>query len=189
MATELDKALRAKEYIDALAQGVDPFTGEMLPEDNIVNNARMVRCMNYVSDVLRRVIENGGEVGGGAKVSKVYVRPFEITPEQIERIERTEEPVGVSIIASRIKAVLSEGVKAPTGSKIADWCMAQGFLTEETRGGKKSKVATAKGNQLGIITIDGVNMQGIAYKKNIYDINAQKYIYEHLSEIAQFIQG
>lgn len=39
---------RAKEIISALAEGVDPTTGEVLPEDNIYNKGDVVRALYAV---------------------------------------------------------------------------------------------------------------------------------------------
>lgn len=38
--------LRAKELLAALADGVNPLTGEILPDDNICNQAEIVRALN-----------------------------------------------------------------------------------------------------------------------------------------------
>ena len=35
---------RAKEIIVALAEGIDPITGEVLPEDNVCNKGEVVRA-------------------------------------------------------------------------------------------------------------------------------------------------
>ena len=37
--------VRAKEIISALAEGIDPTTGEILPEDNIYNKGEVVRAL------------------------------------------------------------------------------------------------------------------------------------------------
>ena len=62
MPTELDTMKHAKEYIDKLANGIDPFTGKPVPDDDIVNNVKLSRCFFYISGILEKVIENGGEV-------------------------------------------------------------------------------------------------------------------------------
>jgi hypothetical protein len=49
MITELDKQKRAKEYLDKLAEGIDPLTHEPLPQDTVLNNVRLARCFFYVS--------------------------------------------------------------------------------------------------------------------------------------------
>ena len=35
---------KAKEIVSALAEGIDPFTGEVLPENHICNNVDVVRA-------------------------------------------------------------------------------------------------------------------------------------------------
>ena len=62
MPTELDTMKHAKEYIDKLANGIDPFTDNPVPDDDIVNNVKLSRCFFYISGILEKVIENGGEV-------------------------------------------------------------------------------------------------------------------------------
>lgn len=46
---EREKLAAAKKYLDDLANGVDPLTGRILPEDSGVNNVRVSRCLFYVS--------------------------------------------------------------------------------------------------------------------------------------------
>ena len=56
--TELDTLKRAKMYIDSLARGVDPVSGQLAEEDSVINNVRISRCLFYVSDVLEKVISD-----------------------------------------------------------------------------------------------------------------------------------
>ena len=60
--TDLEMMQRAKTYMDKLANGINPLDDTTLSENDIVNNVRISRCLFYVSDVLRQVIENGGNV-------------------------------------------------------------------------------------------------------------------------------
>lgn len=80
--TELETMLRAKMYMDKLAQGIDPITNQEMPEDSTLNNVRLARCFFYVSDVLGQVIANGGVVGGKPKL-----QDFSITREQLSRVQ------------------------------------------------------------------------------------------------------
>ena len=54
--TELEIMQHAKGYLDKLAKGIDPLTDREVPENDIINNVRISRCLFYVSDVLRQVI-------------------------------------------------------------------------------------------------------------------------------------
>ena len=44
---------RAKEIIEALAEGVDPTTGEVLPDDHVCNKGEVVRAFYAVLDELK----------------------------------------------------------------------------------------------------------------------------------------
>ena len=67
--TELEIMQRAKMYMDKLAQGIDPISGQEVPNDSVLNNVRLARCFFYVSGVLDQVIANGGRVTSGEKNS------------------------------------------------------------------------------------------------------------------------
>ena len=178
--TELEKMLRAKMYIDKLANGIDPLTDMEMTEDKVLNQVRISRCLFYVSDILGKVIDNGGEIGKKVVVKQL---PFYINDEQLARVEISEEPVGVAIIAKRISDVLDERVKKANAVHISNWLMNEGYLTENTYSGKKRKTATAKGEALGILTVDGISSNNIPYKKNIYNINALRFVISHIREI------
>lgn len=179
--TELETMQHAKNYIDKLANGIDPLTDETIKDDSVINNVRISRCLFYVSGVLQEVINNGGVVGRIAKPHKIA---FSITDEQCSKILITQDPVGVSIISKRIGEVLDEKVKILPAKYISDWLVDNGYLSEIIHNGKRTKIVTMKGAQLGIDTIDIVSPEGRQYKKNIYDANAQKFIITNLNKIA-----
>lgn len=179
--TELETLERAKMYIDKLANGIDPITDESVADDSVINNVRISRCLFYVSGVLQKVIENGGAV----KKTVVKGLPFKITEEQLKTVEISETPVGISIIAKRIAAVLDEGVRKVSASKISSWLVSEGFLTENIRGNQRVKETTEKGERIGIFTVDGIRQDGIPYKKNIYNADAQRFIIENITKIAE----
>lgn len=181
--TELETLKRAKIYIDSLARGVDPTSGEFADEDSVINNVRISRCLFYVSDVLDKVIANGGEVG--TKRSYVTHIPFNITDEQMQKVHISNEPVGISEFTKRIGSVLDEGVKNISVTHITAWLCQNGYLREETVNNQTRKVATSKGQGIGISTIDAVNRQGIPYKKNVYTAEAQSFILSNIMEIAE----
>lgn len=46
----------AKQIIDVLAAGVDPATGEVLPEDNALNSSHVIRALFIASKALERMM-------------------------------------------------------------------------------------------------------------------------------------
>ena len=59
--TERDKILYAKSYIDALANGVNPISGELIPDSETISQVKIVRCLFYVSSVLQKVCDELAE--------------------------------------------------------------------------------------------------------------------------------
>lgn len=177
--TELETLQRAKMYIDKLANGIDPLTETEINGDSVINNVRISRCLFYVSGVLEKVISNGGEV----KKTVVRSKDFIISEEQLSRVEISDEPVGITIISKRIAAVLDEGVKKVSPQRITGWLLNEGYLTEFIRGDKRSKETTQKGESIGIFTVDSVSLNGVPYRKTIYNSDAQRFIVSNIVRI------
>ena len=55
--TEQEKLQRAKDCIDSLANGLNPLDGTPVPEQDIVNNVKISRCLFFVSNVLRKQLD------------------------------------------------------------------------------------------------------------------------------------
>lgn len=178
--TELETMKRAKSYIDMLANGIDPLTGEIINDDSVINNVRISRCLFYVSDVLQQIIDNGGRP---ERKTARQGEPFAITPEQADEIAISEDPVTISVFTKRINEVAAENVKPLSAVTITNWLYENGYLTEEISGGKKRRISTAKGCTIGIETIDSVSRDGIPYKKNIYTEAGQRFLVENLNRI------
>ena len=46
--------VRAKELLSALADGIDPFTGELLPQNHVCNQPEMIRAFHELLNVILR---------------------------------------------------------------------------------------------------------------------------------------
>ena len=104
--TELDKMKRAKMYIDKLANGINPLNDLTLPENEIINNIRISRCLFYVSDVLRQIIDNNGVINKKT-TQKV---PFDLPIEKRSTFEYSDYGISVSEIARRINSLIDKEV-------------------------------------------------------------------------------
>lgn len=183
--TELEKIAYAKSFIDKLANGINPIDDTPIPEGDIANNVRLSRCFFYVSDILRQVCENGGISKNNKRVS------FSITDEEISKFVFSPLP----IMGSEISKRLADTIKTPNPSmksfsvpKMNQWLISQGFISEETdMSGRKQKLPTDKGRQLGICTDKRTGHNG-EYIAILYNTSAQKYIIENIREILNFEQ-
>ena len=57
---------RARELLKILADGIDPLTGEVLPEDHVCNKGEIVRALHCVLEEQtgrsgKQVVENAGK--------------------------------------------------------------------------------------------------------------------------------
>ncbi len=180
--TELEIMQHAKGYLDKLAKGINPLTDQEVPEADVINNVRISRCLLYVSDVLRQVIENGGVIGAPAKRGELapYALPFEAR----SRYSFGEWPATASVIAQRLNELvdLSAMQKLKTTS-ITKLLLQSGLLFEEEGpDGRKNKRPTEAGWKLGISTQQRSGQNG-DYTAVVYDRRAQQFILDNLDAI------
>ena len=177
--TELETMQRAKMYMDKLARGIDPISDQPLPGDTALNQARLSRCFAYVSDVLGRVIANGGSVGAAPRLN-----PFAITPEQLAMVQLSREPIRVTQLTDQIAAAVNDpGMKKLSTTVITNWLLANGFMEKQTApDGKNYRVPTSAGMALGISTETRQGQYG-EYQAVFYSTNAQRFVLDHLLEM------
>ena len=178
--TELEKIEYTKSFIDDLANGINPLDGTPVPDGELLNNVRISRCMFYVSDILRQVIENGGV----KPQNKEKKAPFEITSEQLERFEYSDRPIALSEISGRLKALIdSEKMKTLSYNDLANWLIDIGALEEyENSEGKNKKRPTEMGESLGISEEKRSGMYG-DYIVVVYNREAQQFVIDNLFSV------
>lgn len=177
--TDLEIMQRAKMYLDQLAQGIDPISGNEVPDDSVLNNVRLARCFFYVSGVLQQVIDNGGNVG-----SKPKKNDFVITPQLLGRIAPADHALRISEFTEMLFATVDDAnVKRPKTTVITDWLLEKGFM-EKVPGadGKQQRVPTGTGRAIGIYTENRQGQYG-EYTAVYYSVEAQQFLVDHLTEI------
>ena len=177
--TELETMQRAKMYLDKLAQGIDPITNLEMPDDSVLNNVRLARCFFYVSDVLGKVIANGGRIGGKPKL-----QAFTISSDQLARIQISQEPVRVTQLVDMISAAVDNPqMKRLSTTIITNWLMGKGFLEKQIGSdGKSRRVPTQNGLMLGLSVGTRQGQHG-EYQAVFYNATAQQFVLDHLSDI------
>lgn len=180
--TELETIARAKMYIDKLANGINPLDDTAVAETDIVNNVRISRCLFFVSDTLRKVLENGG-VGSASRAKK---NKFRITAEELEKFEFSENPIPISEITKRINDIAdTENSKKLSHTTITSWLLEIGVLNETiNKEGKKVKRPTAEGTELGIFVEERTGQHGI-YHVVVYNKSAQEFIVDNILSVIE----
>lgn len=186
--TELDKLIRAESYIRKMANGINPITDETAPDDDMVNNVRVTRCLYYVSDILRQVIANNGVVekkprGSGKKVD------FYMTDEQRANFVEFDHPVFLREFVDEINRLTeANNCKKFAARWIRAYFVSIGLLVADPELG--SKYATEEGEKLGIIPELRQSKQSMrSYWVNQYSPEAQRFIIDNIDTIVEFAKS
>lgn len=183
--TELEKMQRAKMYIDKLANGINPIDDNPVSENDAINNIRISRCLFYVSDILRQVIENDGTVGK-AKKSKPSKTPFFISDESIKNFPFSNKPIPISEITKRLNELADLDVCYKLkNTALTSWLIEINALElKETSAGSHIKYPTDSGKTLGISVEKRIGMNG-EYIVIVYNKDAQQFILDNLDAIIE----
>lgn len=180
---DLEVLNHAKSYINLLANGVNPLTGEVVEEDTTLNHVRLSRCFFFVSEVLEEVISNGGVVGGGPVVEKKM--KFTITEQEIARVPISNSPIGITDFCDIItNTVGNHKMTRLQTTKVTDWLENKGFLQSKLdHDGKNKKVPTDMASQIGITQEKRTSEKFGEYDVNVYHPIGQQFILDHLQEM------
>ena len=180
---ENEKLLKAKSYLDKLANGINPITNELASENDTINNIHISRCLFYVSDVLRNLIENNNNPQK-KKNSKIS---FSVTPQQLANYVFDDNPITVTEITKKLNSLIdTEEMKGIKTTSITNWLIKINMLEYfSDENGKNHKIPTENGIQLGITTQERLGMYG-SYKVVLYDSNVQQFILDNIDTIAYY---
>ncbi len=181
MATDIEILTRAKMYMEKLASGVDPLSGNLAPENDVINQLKLSRCFTYVAGILQEVIDNGGKV---AKASKEKKTPFYLPLEVRDDYPYSDVPIPVTELTERINSLIDTSVMSEMKRKsITSWLISVGLL-EETVGenGRAKKIPTVDGAAIGISIRKNYGMYGVSFS-TVYNCDAQKFIIDNIDTI------
>ncbi len=175
--TEIEEIKYAKAVIESLARGVNPLNDEPIPDDEVINNVKISRCLFYVADVLEKLCQ--GEYNKKGKKSKT---PFIIKEGELENFDYSDYGISISDIVKKINNIVGcDGRKIKRGL-IIDWLIENGFIVESQNNGRKYKLPTDKGTEAGIYTEIRFGYNG-NYTVVLYNESAQRMIIKYLTEV------
>ena len=184
--TELEMIERARMYVQKLAIGVNPTDGSEVPDGDVVNAVRISRCLFFVADVLRQVLENGGAAPAPKAEKKLQRLAFDLTFKQRERFEYSDIPITISELARRLNALIdTENMTKLPYTAISSWLTGLGLLETVTLpGGKLAKRPTEEGLENGIAVVERIGQNG-PYHAVVYNAAAQHFVLDNLDAIAE----
>ncbi len=177
--TDLEKLQQAKLFVDKMANGINPMNDTEIPREDVLNDVCVSRCLFFVSDILRQVME--AENKGRKRNGKI---PFSITAEQIARYPMGDEAVSLSDFAKKLFEIVgNQNMKRLTYRQISDWLVKVGMLAErETANNRRKKYPTEEGIKMGITEETRMGQYGI-YTVILYQSTAQQFLLDNLEAI------
>lgn len=175
---EKEKIAIAQDWVRKLANGINPLNGNVLKDDDVVNNVHISRCLFYVADLLGKYSERT------KKPASLRNLPFLASAMQIDKYNYAEA-ISISPFAKELEKLIPENMQSVNYKSIVKWLMQEGFLVEGEidSKGRIPKVPTEKGREIGIYCEER-ERNGGSYLITLYNRDAQKFLLEHMGEIA-----
>lgn len=176
--TEADMIARAKQYMEALAEGFNPLTGTPLVPGECASEERMRRCFAYTAQVLERALE--AEARRERKAFQKKASDFSLTADQLADFEYSEKPISASEFRRRINQLIDEtATKALKLSSITGFLLGAGLL--QLVGGEK--LPTDAGDSLGITVEERTSVNGRPYRVVLYSRAAQQFLVDNIDAL------
>ena len=176
----------AIQYIRRMSEGKNPVSNRPAPDNEVLANVNVHRCLKFIDEVLTDVHKNGGSVGLVSQrerkprvpVSQTF--PYEI----LDRYEYRQDQQ-ISYLLRQLEEYLPEGSKLPVqATLITGWLREKGFLEIKAVNdtGRENSVPTKKGEDLGIYD-ERAGVYPNEYYRVFYNENAQRFILLNFRQI------
>jgi len=181
MVTEKDKLIRAKEILQKMANGINPFNEEPIEGDSFLHDPRMIRCLFFVQEVLDRAIN------GQFRITSTKPNDFIITNEEKSKIELTPGKIGINEFAKCVNAVIDVNrSKKLTGKELNKQLNKMGILGEQVIGnGKYRTVTNEKSSDYGF-EMEKRSYNGREYEMVLLNEKGKKFLLENLETIMKY---
>ena len=174
----------AIQYIRRMSDGKNPVTNRPAPENEVLNNMNVHRCLKFIDEVLTDVHKSGGTVGmvsqRAPKQSVSEIFPYEALA-QYKYLQDQQ----ISYFLKQLEEYLPEGQKIPVpATTITLWMRENGYLEKKVLGdtGKENSVPTGKGENLGLY-MEKAGTYPNEYYRVFYNENAQRFIIDNFRRI------
>ena len=142
----------AIQYIRRMSEGKNPVTNRPAPDNEVLTNMNVHRCLKFIDEVLTDVQKSGGTVGmvsqRAHKQSVSEVFPYDALA-QYQYLQDQQ----ISYFLKQLEEYLPEGQKMPVpATTITLWMRENGYLEKKVINdtGKENSVPTRKGEELGL---------------------------------------
>ena len=177
---DLDKLDIAIKYVERIADGRNPVNNIPLDEESALANQNVLRCMNFIKNVLEEVKENDGYIEKCEKKNKNNNYPFE----RFKLFKYESDKTINNFLKQLNEPIQDEQYKKVSHKPITTWLKQEGYLKDEKLGEFEisATIVTEKGKEIGLRN-EKRTFDGRDYVAVVYNQQAQEFIVEKLEEI------
>ncbi len=181
MIQEREKIAKAREMVQKMAGGINPLDGQPLDDDCFLHDPRMVRCLHFVQEILRKALEDPARAGQ----RKPAV--FAISGEEKNRVQLPKGKIGINEFARCLNGVIDAGKSRKlTGIEINRQLKKMGVLGEQVLAdGKTRTIVKAESSHYGIES-EKRNQNGNEYEMVLFNEEGKKYLLENIETIMAY---
>ena len=183
---DLKRLETAIQYIRRMSAGRNPVTNKPAPENEVLGNVNVHRCLKFIDEVLTDVHGSGGVVGQlPQRERSAKIPPSELFPYETLQQYRYLQDQQISFFLKQLEEYLPEGQKMPVAATtITGWLRENGYLEKRAINdtGKENSVPTRKGEELGMYSEKG-GIYPNEYYRVFYNEKAQRFIIENFRRI------
>ena len=173
---DISKLKTAQDWIEKLANGINPLTSEPVNEEDIINNVHISRCLFFVSEMLGKVEQSESTSRGR--------RTFWMSAKEAEQID-ISAPCGIAQFTKTVNEHIPIEMKPLSVTTVIKWLRNNGYLYEAKINEKhKTNLPTEKGIRLGITVKVQQTPEGKEYQRVFYEFSAQRVMLANIESIA-----
>ena len=176
MITEKDKMRRARDILNIIIQGREPFNSNPIQQDSFLHDPRMIRCFSYINQILTNKIE-----GKDTKEVKI---PFKITQEELKKIEFPKGDLGLTDFVKCINTSINTNImKKLTVKDFTTQLKIKGILGEqEIEENRRRTICIEESTQYGFYT-KTVILGSRQYDRVMINDIGKEYLIGHFLEL------
>lgn len=177
--TESDMIARAKQYMEALSQGVNPLTGTPLLSGECASEERMKRCFAFTAQVLDKAYND--TLRKEYRTVRRDISNYHVSAEELSKFEYSDDPVGINKIRERFNALVDRTkVKPLKVTSITAFLLGAGLLAQ----GENEKYPTEAGMSVGITYAERTDpYTGRTYRQVVYTRAAQQFLVDNIDAL------
>ena len=166
----------ARKYLLAMAQGVNPLTGEVIPDGDLVKDPRIAKCLEYTAEKLRIFALYAGN-------DFKKKPPFYMTDEQKAQLKPLEGSVAIRDFFDKVNEIASTNYTVKFSHFWAYNMLYRNNIITKSGNDAQSMEVTETGKGLGFLSQKAQRKDGSEYVLLLMNENAQQFIIDHIDEV------